>query len=154
MKHFYKFMLIALPVLMLAAGCASSGPDNEAGSQVSFKTLFHGTQSGIREADFIVITSREEYTKLMEKMDRDLPEVDFNIRSVAGVFAGEKSTGGYSVTITTVRKEPSGLVADFVLEEPPEAGMVTQVITTPGHIISYPREDENLILREIEADSE
>ncbi|MFP4442969.1 MAG: protease complex subunit PrcB family protein [Spirochaetia bacterium] len=146
--------LILLPVLMLAAGCASSGPNKVSGSTVPFETLFHGTQSGIREAGFSVITSQEEYADLIERMDRDLPEVDFTARSVAAVFAGEKSTGGYSVTITGIRREPSGLVADFVLKEPSEGSMVVQVITAPGHVVSFPRADENLIFREIESGSE
>lgn len=77
----------------------------------------------------------------------ELPAVDFSPRTVAAVFAGQKPSGGYSVKITQIIKKESGLIADFVLEEPPEDAMVITVITTPCHIVTFPRAEESLLFR-------
>jgi uncharacterized membrane protein len=69
------------------------------------------------------------------------PAVDFESRMVAAVFAGERPTPGYSVEITGTRREDSALVILTDERLPDDARVAAQVIVSPFHIVTLPRDD-------------
>lgn len=70
-----------------------------------------------------------------------LPVVDFESRMVAAVFAGERPTPGYSVEVTGTRREDSALVVLVDEHEPDPARVAVQVLVSPYHIVTLPRDD-------------
>jgi uncharacterized membrane protein len=73
--------------------------------------------------------------------DLPVPPIDFDSRMVAAVFGGERPTPGYELEITGVRRDNSALVV-VVEERFPDPSLVSaQIIVSPFHIVSLPRDD-------------
>lgn len=69
------------------------------------------------------------------------PAIDFDARMVVAVFAGHRPTPGYEIAIAGARRERDGLVI-VVNEREPDASLATaQVLVSPFHIVSMPRDD-------------
>jgi len=64
---------------------------------------------------------------------------------VAGVFSGEKSTGGYEVEITRAERKDSRLYLYYLEKSPPPDAIVTQVLTQPYHLVKLPRDDARVV---------
>ncbi len=60
-----------------------------------------------------------------------LPEVDFGRSSVAAVFLGTRSTGGYSVEVQNVALQDGELYLDVAITEPAPGSITTQALTNP-----------------------
>lgn len=80
-----------------------------------------------------------------------VPVVDFSTNMVAAVFLGERPTGGYRVAIVGVRRENDALVLDYVERAPGAADIVTQVLTSPFHIVKLPRFSGPIRFRKVAA---
>lgn len=70
------------------------------------------------------------------------PDVDFSESTVAAVFAGNQSTGGYSLTLTGLDKTPGGWEVRLSLVTPGPDCMTTQVITQPWAMVRVPGHDQ------------
>ena len=60
-----------------------------------------------------------------------LPDVDFSRSSVAAVFLGTRSSGGYSVDVQNVIVENGELYLDVATTEPAPGTLTTQALTNP-----------------------
>lgn len=114
-------------------------------SGVIFQTLDKGNVSGhkIRKVGS-VITTQEDWGALWElhqsaraPQDRmPLPSIDFEHQTVIAVFQGEKTTGGYEITITEIKGQPFEV---FVEEVNPDPNcLLQQSLTQPYHIVKVP----------------
>ncbi len=116
-----------------------SGVTTETIAEVSFVEIANGTQSEIKKRTNYLITSEEGLTKLWKLIQANAPEpkVDFTTHAVIAVFAGQKSTGGYGIT---VKKIEDGNMRDVIvtLTSPGTNCMVTQAVTTPYQIVTIP----------------
>lgn len=85
------------------------------------------------------------------------PQIDFQTQLLVVVFAGQKSTGGYSITVTGMNTNTVSGSADVVVyanqATPPLDLPVIQVITSPAQVVSVERnnnftlEDVYMVLR-------
>jgi hypothetical protein len=57
-------------------------------------------------------------------------------RVMIAAFQGLQSTGGYSVHITAVERGGDQLVVRATFTRPAPGAIVTQVLTTPAHVVS------------------
>lgn len=93
-----------------------------------FKTLAKGNHSKV-DKPFVFI-ARDESTYLeLQNLVGELPDastIDFKKNAVVAGFAGEKSTGGWTIEI---RKNVNKISVDII--SPQKGMMVTQQITTP-----------------------
>ena len=55
---------------------------------------------------------------------------------LVGVFQGEQRTGGHGVQITKIERSGDQLIVTATFTVPPADGFVTQVITSPAHLVS------------------
>jgi len=62
-------------------------------------------------------------------------------RVLVAVFQGQQSTGGYSVQITAIERNGDELVVRATFGVPAPGAMVTQVLTSPAHIVSIASAD-------------
>lgn len=95
-----------------------------------------------------LITTQTELAALWKQLHRNIvqgapecPKVDLAGRSVAAVYMGQKSTGGYGLKVTGVSDPDAktGTVAVTVCESaPPADSMSIEVITSPYVLISIP----------------
>ena len=64
---------------------------------------------------------------------------------VIGLFAGEKSTGGYEVEITRAELKNSTLYIYYVEKSLASGGMAIQALTQPFHLAKLPRYDAPVV---------
>jgi protease stability complex PrcB-like protein len=62
-------------------------------------------------------------------------------RVLVAVFQGQQNTGGYSVQITAIERSGDQLVVRATFVVPGPGAMVTQVLTSPAHVVSIAAAD-------------
>ena len=70
------------------------------------------------------------------------PDVDFDKHMVLAVYAGSKSTGGYSIEVTRVALRGNTLVADVTRKEPGPLEPAATVITRPYAFAVVPKAEK------------
>ena len=120
---------------------------------IDFTTIAQGADSGYQSASQTVIDNQEGWINLWQQHTSDteppppVPQVDFTSYNVVAVFAGEKSTGGYSVEMLTVEtrnfqtKDLPSLVIVVEYRQPQPEDFVTEAMTYPYHMIKIPQID-------------
>ena len=110
---------------------------NGLGLTNDFKVLAEGSHSKVETPFVFVARDAKSYTQLQNLVEGLPVTVDFKKNAVVAGFAGERSTGGWSVEIRKVGKR---VLID--LKSPPKGSMTTQVITYPFKVSLIPL-DEN-----------
>jgi hypothetical protein len=62
-------------------------------------------------------------------------------RVLVAVFQGQQNTGGYSVQITAIERNGDQLVVRATFGVPGPGAIVTQVLTSPAHVVSIAAAD-------------
>jgi len=108
---------------------------------VPFTTIVQGQQSGIEEQRDVVVRSEADWKALWREHapDDPAPAVDFATSMVVGVFLGSRSTGGFEATITAIDRTGADLVVTWREERPGGDAMVSQVLTSPFHLVRVER---------------
>jgi hypothetical protein len=121
---------------------------------LDFVTIGKGPYSGRKEAGCVAVRNREDFEKLWAEYASswvprpELPEVDFNEKTVLAVFMGEFPTGGYGIDIEKVTEKEKE-VAVFVVKRNPAAGMpVTEAFTRPYCIAVIDKVDKPVTFTE------
>ena len=127
---------------------------------IDFTTIAQGADSGYQSASQTVIDNKERWINLWQQHTSDtepptpVPQVDFTSYNVVAVFAGEKSTGGYSVEMLTVEtrnfqtKDLPSLVIVVEYRQPQPEDFVTEAMTYPYHMIKIPQIDVKKVVFE------
>jgi hypothetical protein len=134
---------VALAVLVMAAGCAHSGP-------VPATTLRGGAQCGGAAAEPSARWLASE-AELRQALAAEGPlgaqvalpaGVDFARDGVVLVAMGRRATAGYGVGLESEQVQVKGGVATLVVrfDEPPPGAIMAQVITSPCLLVALPRE--------------
>jgi hypothetical protein len=126
-------------VLTVCSGCATSGAGTPAG--VPLDTLDRGTDSAIRQRSFIVARTAEEVAALWQAHRGTSAPPAVAGRTVIGVFAGMRPTGGYRIDVERAEIR-GGRVHVHVRDTAPAPGtLVTQSLTYPYHLVAIPPTD-------------
>jgi len=107
-------------------------------------TIAKGDGSRLVEARRFVARDRQAFHAVWlahAGQDTPAPVVDFATRMVAAVFAGARPTPGFEIEITGTRREGSALVIVDEERAPAADRVAAQVIVSPFHIVSLPRDD-------------
>jgi hypothetical protein len=110
-------------------------------NQVSFQSIDKGSRSGVRDPLQTVVRGPAEWKTLWQKHASikpnppPTPAVDFSKDIVAGVFLGEKPTGGYDIAIIRIEQSHNALVIEYREKNPVPGSIVTQALTQPFHIV-------------------
>lgn len=67
-----------------------------------------------------------------------LPAVDFTKEYVIGVFAGTRSSGGYSIEVSNVTDDAEARTVTITLTKPGPGCIQSQALTSPYQIVSVP----------------
>ena len=122
---------------------------------IPITTLQKGNFSGIRQPLQAVVRNRQEWTALWQRHTSiqspptPLPAVDFTVEMIAGLFAGEKRSGGYEIDITGAAQIDSTLFIYHEEKTPAPGGMVIQAITQPFHLIKLKRSDLAIVFEKL-----
>jgi len=107
---------------------------------VPFTKLAQGVKSTVSTRTNYLITSASEFTKLWQMVDAKgkVPAVDFTKNDVVAVFAGQKMTGGYEITVSKVEDTNVRNVV-VTLAKPGSDCVLTQSTIAPYQIIEIPK---------------
>jgi len=114
-------------------------------------TIQKGNFSGIHQPLQVTVSDEKEWEALWKKHTSiqspppPLPAVDFSTEMVVGLFAGDKTTGGYDVEISKVELKDLDLLIFYVEKNPAPGGMAIQAVTQPFHIVKVPKHDGPII---------
>jgi uncharacterized membrane protein len=111
---------------------------------VSIQTLAKGDGSRVVEPRRFVVRDPQSFAAVWAAHAGPAaaaPEVDFDTRMVAAVFAGQRPTSGFAVDIAATRREGDALVVVVNETQPDPSAANAQVIVSPYHVVSLPRED-------------
>lgn len=116
--------------------------DSRQDLEVNFTVLAIGSMSDYEGGRALqLITDLREFSRIWRTLGGggNLPNVNFETRSVILVQQGQRTTGGYSIEVRGVRQTDGGLVVQVNEQKPNTDGFVTQVITSPFVLVSVPR---------------
>ena len=105
-------------------------------------TVAKGERSRITQPRQAIVRTGDDWHALwMAHLGSDVPEpaVDFQSHMIAAVFAGERPTPGFEISITGARRDGAGYVLLVEERQPIEGTLSAQVTTAPFHIVSMPR---------------
>ena len=139
--------------IALAALAAAPG----GGSPV--RHLAQGQQSGVDRPRQLVARSRREWEALVgdyrgsreNKQGALALHVDWSKEMLLAAFMGQKPTGGYSVTITSVRSVGGHLFVTVAESVPSRDVMTAQVLTTPFDIVAVKKSALPVVWKTISA---
>ena len=142
-------------LLLWAALCVCvplSGHGSEA-APLKFTTIQRGDLSGIEERREISIRTAAEWTALWKQHSpgQKPPAIDFAHSMVVGVFLGSRPSGGFTIDVTAVQREDADVVVIYRENKPDPKMMVTQMITSPFHLVRVDRQEGPVRFRAAEA---
>ena len=110
-------------------------------SSPGFHVIDKGAQSGVDEAQQIVVRTADEWAKVWQHhgMDRPRPKVDFARETVVGIFMGSRPTAGFEVEIAGVASEAGVTVVRYREKAPSRDAITAQVITSPYVLAAIPK---------------
>ena len=111
---------------------------------IPMRSLSRVSNSLITEPRFVLARDAASFRQLWKEHHgslEQLPEVDFALEMVAAVFLGERSTGGYTVTIEQAEEQNGKLSLSYSEAVPPPGSMTIQMLTAPAHLIALPQSD-------------
>lgn len=130
MRKYLGALALFGALLPMSAG-ATDAPAN--GSPT---VLAQGTQARITVASVITATDPAEWTALWEQVGHAPPVGGLPPGKMAvAVTIGQKSTGGYSVSIRDAQELPDHISIQYQVHSPSLTAMVSQVITTPFVVV-------------------
>lgn len=119
---------------------------------------FLGGSSGITDTFMQVISSHREWKNVWKKHTEltipppPVPEIDFNTHEVLALFAGTKSSGGHSISITRIEltdwEGRPARVVFYKIKTPPPGAMTTMALTQPYIMRIVPRFNGHTFFRE------
>jgi hypothetical protein len=118
---------------------------------LSFTTLAQGTISFVDKPAQVVIRTTAEWQALWKAHSpaTPVPQVDFTRTIVVGVFLGSRPTAGFSVDIVSVREVSNRLVVEYRERRPEPGRLAAQVLTSPFHLVSLPRDIRSVEFTEV-----
>lgn len=114
----------------------------------SFQTIYESVTGGAERFGYLHITNNEDFIKLIENLKIDssqfnsLLTIDFKENDVLVLNQGQKSTGGYSIDVTSVSWENEILSIKKLEKSPSKGEMVTMALTAPYCITIIPKAKE------------
>jgi hypothetical protein len=144
------FMLTLVLVAVLYTGCSNSGSDE---TKVPSEIVLDGMYSAVEDKREVLITNNEQFQSLMNEIYKDMdqmprfPVVDFTKNSVVAVFIGQRSNGGFMVTIDSITEGSKFVNVNIIETTPGPNCMTTQALTRPFAIVKIPKTDKKPVFK-------
>jgi hypothetical protein len=169
-----SIFIFLLPLSLLLAGCypftktapTNSNTANSDVQELAFSVVKDEAYSAYAQASprLVIIQTQSEWEQFWSSQVEGnklpvppAPQIDFQTQLLLAAFTGQKSTGGYGITVTGINTNTISGSADVVVyanQQVPAAGVVTtQALTSPAQVVSVERhnnftlEDVYLVLR-------
>jgi hypothetical protein len=149
----------ATGALVLAAGAmlatAAVAPAVPSARSVAFRTVAHdaGTSSSVTGRTAVVVRRDRRWRSLWRDLNAGayqrppLPRVDFSRQMLILVTQGRQSSGGYSITVESVRDDGTRLIVSARERAPGSSCATPQVLTAPYHVVRVRRSSKPVSVR-------
>lgn len=110
-------------------------------TKVTFGVIGHGSKAeGITARKNYAIYTKEEYARIwkLTGSTEKMPTIDFKKGYVIAVFAGNRATGGYAISVDSVSDTGYSRSVSVLIEKPGVGCITTQALTSPYQIIRVP----------------
>lgn len=140
MTRWHRRTLALLTAGVLASGCAGSNSETADGAPVA-RQLSQSDHCGLTGPGLVYIASEQDVSAL-ERLPSShlslepLRSMDFQREHIVIIGLGQKSSGGYGVTLDGAEMDADELQLTVALRQPPEDAMVTQALTTPCAVVA------------------
>lgn len=143
--------LALLSILFLLVSCVTlqKGEDGKPGQPGksamanNYEILTESGYGGHETAFNEVITSQERLDELYRELNiESVPTVDFSDNNVVALFMGQKSSGGYSISIDNVKIENKTAFVKVKTTKPKAGENVTMALTQPYCIATITKTDK------------
>jgi len=106
---------------------------------VPFTKLIQGVQSSVDTRTNYLITSTKQLSELWKMIDarEQMPSVDFTKDVIVAVFAGQKPTGGYAITVSNIEDTDVRTVS-VMLSLPDGNCSERRAATAPYELVAVP----------------
>jgi PrcB C-terminal len=104
----------------------------------AFTNIAKGDASGQQIGRQVTVRTAAEWKALWkEHAPADtMPEIDFTVNMVVGIFLGSKPSAGHAVEIVGVRTQDNDVIVEYVQKQPARGTMAAQILTEPYHLVS------------------
>lgn len=136
---------IIFPIFILLSSCATTS--NKATEKQLYEVLTQQETGGASIRFFEILSEEKEIQMLLsdENLKKKIKPSDINTSNFIILNLGEKSSGGYSVTIDKVEETATNIVV-FVKEIAPDlSSPVTDLMTNPYAIVKINSKKEIII---------
>jgi hypothetical protein len=160
----------AIALLFTLAACSgddpvSPGPGSGTANEippnaqvVAFEVVQEVTTpiSGIRERRRDVIADETEWAALWDEMQSlvmpkpPVPAIDFGTRMIVFASMGERTSGGYTISVLEAAEEDGVLYVEIEEATPGIECFTTDVVSTPAVAVSVPRTASTVLFVERE----
>lgn len=136
-----RILLTGMAAVMLAS-CSINVLNNATISPgIAFEVLKQDIYGGPENASRRVITSQTQFNDLYKEMGWGAaPTIDFSRNNVVALFMGQKSNGGYSISVRKI--EVLGDTTTVYIKTTQPDGMATMAITAPYSITIVPKTEK------------
>ncbi|MDB5264452.1 MAG: hypothetical protein JWN64_23 [Parcubacteria group bacterium] len=104
---------------------------------VEFTAIDTGTASELKEKKNYAIYSKDELGRIwgLAHDNEPVPDVDFSKEYVVAIFAGQKSSGGYSVKVSKIEDSTTTRKVYITLTAPGSGCITIQALTSPYQFV-------------------
>jgi hypothetical protein len=139
-----RILLTGFMALALTSCSINVLNNTNANLGIAFEVLKQDSFGGREKESTVVISSQTQLTDLYKELGWTVvPQIDFNKNNVVALFMGQKSTGGYSISVRKIAVDGDTTTV-YVKRTQPE-GMATMAITAPYSITIIPKTGDVVI---------
>lgn len=116
-------------------------------------TSWIGNYSSISESRQVVIRDADDWQKLWKQIHGSnepmppVPVIDFSKHMLVGYFLGQRSSGGYSVSIKDIKETGKEITVTISSTAPGRNSIVAQMLTSPYAIQAIPKSDKKVVFK-------
>ena len=133
---------VGIPMVLglLSGACQVADPAPD--SSPAKLEQWSGQHSGVTEASHRVLRDRAAWNAFWPGVQQPPPRsFDPDREMAVAVFAGERRTGGFSLSVVSASPANGRFVVTYLESPPPRGAMVTQALTSPWALAVVPRTD-------------
>jgi hypothetical protein len=152
MKKYFILLIVTTSFF----SCTDMANDNVQNCGATANTPFEsfsycGTlKDNPKQPSFFILNSNDDVLKKFttcQTFDVALP--DFAQKSILGLFAGPKPTGGYAIKIQSIQEDDCQIVVQYFEKEPKKDEVVTTAVTFPSDYVVVPKSSKPIAFQRV-----
>ena len=123
---------------------------------ITFEILAQNSNGGKTDSEFMVIKDKKALNEIYGLISKgrfpklEIPLINFEQETVVALFLGEKTSGGYSISVEQIMNINDKVIVTYKIGFPKKGEMVTTVMTQPYCIIKMPKTLKEVEFKEVD----